>query len=235
MELHLQIKMNPHLYLRDPETTELGRNIVKYGIEMIHELGFEEFTFRKLAQKIGTTEAGIYRYFENKHKLLVYLTTWFWAWLEYQIIFHTNNLSDSKQKIEVVIDLLTMREQDDLVLEHMNKELLQKIMINEGDKAYLTKHVKDDNNAMLFKPYKDLCHRIATIFLAYNPEYSYPHSLASTIVETANHQLFFKEHLPRLTDFGGVKESTYVSNFLRNLIFSTLDNKTDYSKRPAAK
>lgn len=40
---------------------------------MIYKTGYEAFTFKKLAEDIGTTEAGIYRYFENKYKLLVYL------------------------------------------------------------------------------------------------------------------------------------------------------------------
>ena len=37
----------------------------------------EEFTFRKLAQKINTTEASVYRYFENKHRLLIYILAWY--------------------------------------------------------------------------------------------------------------------------------------------------------------
>jgi AcrR family transcriptional regulator len=69
MELSLNIKMNNNLFLRDPEETELGREIIKNSIILIHKTGFESFTFKKLAEKIGTTEAGIYRYFENKHQV----------------------------------------------------------------------------------------------------------------------------------------------------------------------
>ena len=73
MKLELQVKMNPSLFLRDPEQSELGKNIIKHSIHLIHDNGFEAFTFKKLAESIGTTEAGVYRYFENKHKLLVYI------------------------------------------------------------------------------------------------------------------------------------------------------------------
>ena len=68
MVLQLQIKMNEKLFVRNPEQTELGRKIIQFGIQLIQENGFESFTFKKLAEEIGSTEAGIYRYFENKHR-----------------------------------------------------------------------------------------------------------------------------------------------------------------------
>ena len=74
MEYQFKIKMNEGLYLRNPEDTELGRKILKHSVELIYRLGFEAFNFKKLAEDIGSTEAGIYRYFENKHKLLIYIT-----------------------------------------------------------------------------------------------------------------------------------------------------------------
>jgi hypothetical protein len=52
MEIELQIKMNPSLYLRDPEQSELGKNIIKHSIQLIHDNGFEAFTFKKLAESI---------------------------------------------------------------------------------------------------------------------------------------------------------------------------------------
>ncbi|RFS26747.1 TetR/AcrR family transcriptional regulator [Chitinophaga silvatica] len=223
MELQLQIKMNPKLYLRDPDGTDLGRNIIKHGIQLIHDIGFEDFTFKKLAIEIGTTEASIYRYFENKHRLLTYITTWFWTWLEYQLIFHTNNLKHPKEKIDIIIRLLTFQVQDKFIVEYINKSTLHAIVICEGDKSYLTKQVTADNKSMLFKPYKDLCHRIAEIFLELNPDFPFSHSLASTLIETAHRQLYFKEHLPSLTDFGKSKEVKPLFSFLQHLIFTALN------------
>ena len=222
MELHLQIKMNARLYVRDPELSELGKNIIRYGIELIDELGFEDFTFKKLAARIGTTEASIYRYFENKHRLLTYIITWFWTWTEYQLMFNTNNVADSRQKIDILIALIVSRNSGSIATDDFNKDKLYKIVISEGNKAYLTRNVAEDNKDMLFQPYKDLCQKIADIFLEYKPAYKYPHSLASTLIETAHHQLYFKDHLPRLTDFGG-KNSNELQAYLSHLVYSALN------------
>jgi AcrR family transcriptional regulator len=223
MELQLQLKMNPKLYLRDPEQSALGRSIVQYSIGMIHKVGFEEFTFKKLATEIGTTEASIYRYFENKHRLLTYIIAWFWTWLEYQLLFHTNNITSAKEKIGIAIKLLTFRLKDEITFQHIDKNLLYQIAITEGSKPYLTKQVAQDNKNRLFKPYKDLCGRIAGMFKEYNPAYKYPRSLSSTLLEMAHYQFFFKQHLPSLTDFAGDKNDNGVIRFLEHLVFSTLD------------
>lgn len=225
MELHLQIKMNPKLYLRDPEGSALGRSIIEHSIRMIHKMGFEEFTFKKLAVEIGTTEASVYRYFENKHRLLTYIIAWFWTWLEYQVLYHTNNVKDPSKKIKLVIRLLTFQLTDQFTFEHIDKNLLFRIAATEGSKAYLTKHVTQDNKDRLFKPYKDLCGRIADIFKEYNPQYKYPRSLSSTLFEMAHYQYFFKHHLPSLTDFAREKEDTKIAVFLEHLVFSALGEK----------
>ncbi len=222
MKLQLQIKMNEALYLRNPEGSELGKNIIKHGIQLIYKYGFEVFTFKKLAEDIGTTEAGIYRYFENKHKLLVYLTSWYWGWVEYQIGFHTNNLKDPAVKLKRVIKLLASDIEDDEQTSYVNESLLHQIVISEGSKAYLTRQVNEDNKQHFFKPYKDLCAVIGNIILECSPRYKYPKSLATTIIEMAHFQNFFMYHLPSLTDFGKSKEETEVIAFLNDLVFSSL-------------
>lgn len=231
MELELQIRMNPNLFLRDPEQTELGRNIIRHSISLIAKIGFEDFTFRKLAAEMGTTEASIYRYFENKHRLLTYLLTWFWTWLEYQVVFRTNNLHDPKEKIEAIIQLLVFREQKESSFTHIDKQELFRVAIADGQKSFLTKHVTEDNKAHLFKPYKDLCARIAGIFREYNPQYPYPHSLSSTLLEMALLQYYFKNHLPSLTDFGTKNDKDGITGFLGHLVFSALDTKKFPAKR----
>ena len=222
MKLQLQIKMNEALFLRNPEGSELGKNILRHSVRLIHKNGFEAFTFKKLAEDIGTTEAGIYRYFENKHKLLVYLTAWYWGWLEFQISFHTNNIKDPTVKLKRVIKLLASAVEDDEQTGYINESLLHQIIISEGSKAYLTKQVGEDNKQQFFKPYKDLCAVIGKIISECNPKYKYPKSLASTIIEMAHFQNFFMNHLPSLTDFGKTKEETEIISFLNDLVFSGL-------------
>lgn len=222
MELQLQIKMNEKLFLRDPEQSELGRKIISYSIRLIHQSGFEAFTFKKLAEEIGTTEAGIYRYFENKHRLLIYITAWYWSWLEFRVAVHTSNITDPVTKLKRVIRLLAATVEDDVRTSHVEENVLHQIIIAEGSKAYLTKKVSEDNKDHLFKPYKDLCAKIADIVLECNPKYKYPRSLSSTIIEMAHFQVFFMYHLPSLTDFGANKDEDRVVSFLEDLALSCL-------------
>lgn len=223
MKLEVQIKMNESLYLRDPELSELGKNIIKFSIELIHKNGFEAFTFKKLAEAIGTTEAGVYRYFENKHKLLIYIISWYWGWLEFQIEYQTKNVTNPAARLKKVITLLATTVEDDIMTGHVDESLLHQILISEGSKAYLTKQVSHDNKQQFFKPYKDLCNSVAEIILACNAKYKYPHSLASTIIEVAHLQNFFMHHLPSLTDFSKSKNEGQIITFLNDLVFSSIE------------
>lgn len=222
MEIQLQVRMNEKLFIRDPEQTELGRKILFHGIRLIHKNGFETFTFRKLAETIGTTEAGIYRYFENKHRLLIYITAWYWHWLEYRVVFKSSNISNPEKKLKSVIRLLATTVKDDVKTSYVNESILHQIIIAEGSKVYLTKHVSEDNKDQLFKPYKDLCAKIGQIILECNPKYKYPKSLSSTIIEMAHFQNFFMHNLPSLTDFGKEKDEEKIVRFLEELVFSSM-------------
>ena len=214
--------MNEKLFIKDPEQSELGKKIILHSIQLIYKDGFEVITFKKLAVNIGTTEAGIYRYFENKHRLLIYLTAWYWNWLEYQVTFQTNNITDSVVKLKRVIKLLATTVEDDSSTRYVDVSILHQIIITEGTKAYLTKRVSEDNKDHLFKPYKDLCAVIGNIILECSPEYKYPKSLASTIIEMAHFQNFFMNNLPSLTDFGQDKDETEIVKFLEDLVFSSI-------------
>lgn len=222
MKMQFHIEMNEALYLRNPEGSDLGKRIIKHSIELIHQNGFEAFTFKKLAEAVGTTEAGVYRYFENKHRLLIYIVAWYWSWLEFQIRFQTNNVKDSVVRLRKVIKLLASTVENDERTSYVNEALLHQIVISEGSKAYLTNHVEEDNKNQLFKPYKDLCTMIGTFISDCSPKYKYPKSLASTIIEMAHFQNFFMHHLPSLTDFSKTKDETKIVAFLNDLVFSSI-------------
>ncbi len=227
MELQLQIKMNEKLFLRNPEHTELGKKLIQHSIKLIQKKGFEFFTFKKLAEDVGTTEASVYRYFENKHKLLIYITSWYWGWLGYRVSYSTNNITDPVVRLKRVIEILATTVEDDITTAHVNESILHKIIISEGSKTYLTKHVTEDNKDQFFKPYKDLCALISEFIVDVNPKYKFPHSLASTIIEMAHLQNFFMNNLPSLTDFGKEKDESKLLAFLEDLVFSSIKNKKE--------
>lgn len=227
MPYSVHVRMNERLFLRDPESSGLGRRIVRQGILLFDDIGFEDATFRKLAERMGTKEASIYRYFENKHRLLVYLVAWYWQWLDFQLVYRTNNLTDPREKLERLLQLLLLNDAVQPLADDIDVVALHSIVVRESSKAYLTRHVTEDNRQQLFKPYKDLCRRIAGIVLELRPDYPYAHSRASSLIETVHHQVFFMEHLPALTDFGNglngqPKDESKLLDFLRHLLFSSL-------------
>ena len=78
----LKISVNEQLYLKDPESSQLGKKIIEHSILLIDSIGFDGLTFKKLGLAVGSNESSVYRYFENKHKLLLYLTSWYWGWIK---------------------------------------------------------------------------------------------------------------------------------------------------------
>ena len=99
MAVNINFTLNPGLYLKDPQQSALGKRIIKHSILLIEDIGFEQFNFKKLAEVMKSTEASIYRYFENKHLLLIYLVSWYWEWLNYLIQIKTFNKYKPRQKM----------------------------------------------------------------------------------------------------------------------------------------
>lgn len=209
----LQLKISEKIFLRDPQETELGRRIISTSIAMIDEMGLESFTFKKLSKQIDSTEASIYRYFENKHSLLIYLIAWYWHWLEYRLTYSINNIDDPKERLKTVVKLITEEKHYDKLFENVDENALQRIVINESDKTFLNKNVDEYNRSGAFLAFKSLCDRIAEIIHEINPKYQYAHTLASTALEAAHHQIFFYDHLPRLTDHHKFGNDPYQQNF----------------------
>lgn len=187
------------IYVKDPSSSILGNNLIRNGIELIDEVGMEDFNFKKLAQKTGTTEATIYRYFENKHKLLLYLTSWYWSWIEYQLVLRNTNIDSEEKKLRNAIQTIGTSSTSENELD-INLEKLFNIICQESSKAYMIKEVDDLNKHGVFYNYKKIVAIISEIIIQINPEYRYPNTLVSTIIEGMHHQIFFRKHLPSLTE-----------------------------------
>jgi AcrR family transcriptional regulator len=212
---NIKIQVNPKTYVKNPETSDLGKKIIQNSILLIDEIGFEEFTFKKLGEKIGSNESSIYRYFENKHKLLVYLSSWYWAWIEYRLVFTTNNINDKFEKLIKAITIVTEPIEDDSKTEHINEAVLNKIIIEEFTKTLHNKHVDKENKEGFFLVYKQVNYRIEKMILDINPEYPYAKSLVSSIIEGSLHQHFLKNHLKTITN---CNEKVSTSDFYIHLI-----------------
>ncbi|MBQ0739994.1 TetR/AcrR family transcriptional regulator, partial [Aquimarina celericrescens] len=97
--------------------------------------------------------------------------------------------------------------------------ILHKIVINEYSKSYLTKEVDIENKNGYFVIYKRLISRLSKMISDYNPDYAFPSSLASTVLEGSLHQFFLKEHFPTLTD---CHEPQSPTKYFTQLVLKTL-------------
>ena len=211
--------INNKLYVKDPETSDLGRNILKNSIILIDEIGFEAFTFKKLGIKIQSNESSIYRYFENKHKLLIYLSSWYWSWIEYNLVFETNNISNPLEKLCIGIKVITQDIIDDKNIPHIDESILNRIIISEFTKTLLTKEVDEENKEGYFLVYKRVIYRLIEMIEEANPDYPYAKSLASSIVEGSIHQNYLKDHFKTITS---LSETNCLSDFYIHMIKKTV-------------
>jgi len=219
--LQVHIEISPELYLKNPDSSELGRKIVSHSIELINDLGFEGFTFKKLGQKINSPESSIYRYFENKHTLLIYVLTWYWNWIDYRLVFATANIDSPLEKLKKAINLLTQAITIDQSVSYVNEVLLNEIVVSESVKAYHTKNVDIENEKGFFKAYKKVVQRVSEMVLEVNQEFEFSHMLVSTVIEGVHQQKYFAAHLPSLTDTKKGKDS--VSEFYTNMVLKMLE------------
>lgn len=213
------ISVNDKLYVKNPETSELGKKIIEQSILLIDEIGFENFTFKKLGEKISSNESSIYRYFESKHKLMLYLSSWYWGWIEYKLAFATTNVSNPMERLKKGITIVTEKVEDDSTTLHINESILNRIIIQEFTKTLLTKEVDEENKEGFFLVYKRVINRIIEMINEVNPDYKFAKSLASSIVEGALHQHFLKDHLKTITNCNEVNSPT---DFYINLIENTI-------------
>ena len=196
----INIRINEKIYIKNPETSTLGKKIIQESILLIDQIGFDNFTFKKLGDKIGSNESSLYRYFENKHKLLLYLSDWYWSWVEYRLVFATTNVVDPMQQLQKAIDIITEKITDDADTVYVNEAVLNKIIVLEFTKTLLTKEVDAENQEGFFMVYKRIVNRFVNLIQNVNSNYLFSRSLASSIVEGALHQHFLREHLKTITN-----------------------------------
>lgn len=224
MSVEIKISLNEGLYIKEPQDSNLGRKIIQHSIILIDNSGFESFTFKKLAQEINSTESSIYRYFENKHLLLLYLVNWYWEWVSYLIEINTRNIDDPRKKLKIIIHSFVSASNENPSVYYVNEAKLHSIVISEGTKAYHTKEVDKENSKGFFKGYKELAKSVSDVIIEINPNFEYPFTLATNLFEMSNNQIYFANHLPKLTDISIEKDKTNEMEVMLNYFVNKLLN-----------
>lgn len=217
--MQVQVQVAEPVYLKDPQSTELGKRILEHGVRLIDELGLEKFTFKKLAGELGTAESSVYRYFDNKHRLLIYLVGWYWSWREYKLVFDTANISDASLRLERGIRSVVGPVTEKGPFNYLDLRALFRIAVSESAKAYMTKEVDDEHKEGYFSSFKRLCDRMRELIVAVRADHPYPSLLASNVVDGSMVQRFFAEHIPALSEKNA--RAKLADHFV-DLVFATM-------------
>lgn len=220
----IQFTFSEHLYIKDPQHTDYGKKLLEHSVVLMADIGFEAFTFKKLAKTMKSAEASIYRYFENKHKLLIYLNCWYWEWVHYLIDLHTMNVDDPNKRLKIAIHELLNASNQSSMTAYINESLLHEIVVVEGVKAFHFHEVDEENDHGVFRSRKDLVEKIATYITAVNASFSYSNSLASTISDMAHNQIYYASHLPQLSSVTGSDKLNQIEEMINQFAFAILKN-----------
>ena len=208
------LRPDPALSLRDPEQTALGRSMLVGGLELMNEVGLEAFTFRKLALRLGSTEASLYKYFPNKHRLLQYYFQLYWLWLRQLCGREVERSLDPNDALRRSVEAICGVWPRDLPELQLDPRALRLLVIEEGMKSYLHKNVDADNAKRLFAPYKALSAFLAERLTACRRGVPMPRSFATTVIEMAHSLPFAMEHLPSLTELSSRKDLRQLARHL---------------------
>lgn len=210
------IEPDPGLALRDT-SSPMGVRILGEGLELMNGIGLEAFTFKKLAERMGSTEMTVYHYFANKQRLLQYYHQVYWLWLATYCQQEGKTLNDPMERLRGDIRAICGLWPADARAAQFDPSKLRELVINEGSKSFMHKNVDSDNKLKVFKPYKDLCGHLAMEVKACSPRLRNARSFATTLVEMAHSLEFAMHHLPALTELSEKKDRKQLAGFLIDL------------------
>ncbi len=223
MSRGIKFSLSKKLYVRDPQETKYGKRLLRHSIILMDQLGLEQFTFKKLASEMKSTEASIYRYFENKYKMLSYLGCWYWEWVHYLIDIHTLNIKDPKHRLQLTIHQLIHASNESVMTEYINENALHRLLIREGVKVIHFQDVDQAKEQGLFKSKINLIEKVSDTLLQLNPDFAYHRTLASTIIDMVDNQIYYAHHLPQLSSLSSSENTLeHLEQIVNDLTFSTL-------------
>jgi AcrR family transcriptional regulator len=221
---HVHLRPDPALSLKEPTSGRTGTAILIGGLDLMNTLGYEAFTFKKLAQGIGCTEVTIYTYFANKQRLLQYYFQLYWLWLRLLGSMEVERHGDPRISLSAIVEILCGVWPRQLPALQLDPAGLRRLVIAEGMKSYLHKNVDADNAQRLFQPYKELSAFVADRLVACRPDVPWPRSFATTVIEMAHSLPFAMEHLPSLTELSSRKDLKHLAQHLLHRTITYIDH-----------
>ncbi|MBL7812132.1 MAG: TetR/AcrR family transcriptional regulator [Bacteroidetes bacterium] len=209
----VRVSLPPVLYIKNPQETALGQSLLEHAAACISRDGLEEFNFRKLAQAAGCTEATVYRYFENKHKLVLLLMNLFWGYVDFQIQQRIRFEPKAEAALNACLNELGNLQLHEIHNPHF-AELLVHLAAREGVKMHLGKDIHAETQDGSLTHYLRLLQTVEDL-LRLN-HVSYPRALAGLLLDSALQQHFYRHNEPLLTDSACEEEGCV--QFLQSLI-----------------
>jgi len=80
--------------------------------------------------------------------------------------------------------------------------------------------VDKENKKGCFEAYKKVINKVADLILEVNAEFKYAHMLVTTVIEGAQQQQFYREHLPSLID--DINTTDTITSFYNEMVFKMI-------------
>ncbi|WP_235297406.1 TetR/AcrR family transcriptional regulator [Portibacter marinus] len=199
-QVNITVDINENIYLRDPLETDLGKRIIEHAILLLDEIGFEDLNFKKLAHHMKSTEASLYRYFENKYMLLAYLVAWYWDIMHFTLLMDIRNIKEPKKKLIRSVETLVNSLNESTTPSYIDQNKLHNIVVENAAKVYHTKKVDTLNKEGFYINYKKIVKTLSEIIREIDCDFKYPRALATNIIEQSLDSEYYLDHLPSLTD-----------------------------------
>jgi AcrR family transcriptional regulator len=211
----VELSLPACLFVRDPQSSELGKMLAYTAAKMIGETGIEAFTLLKLAKNTGCTEATVYRYFSGKQQLLYYLMNLYWGYVLFGIEFHIKGEKSDSKRLNRALDVLLDPNIDNFSAPGTG-QLLKAVAISEGIRIHLRPEVSEEIEQGKLKYYVELIDLFELLIHKAHPGYSYSRSLAGTLIDASLQQSFYQIHNTPLTDKSCISKGP--SGFIRSLL-----------------
>lgn len=216
---NINIPVSHEIFIKDPISSALGKRILTESLALIEARGMEAFNFKMLSRDVECTEAAIYRYFENKNKLLLYFINWYWGWLEHNLVYSTANLESPEDKVKMAINLVV---EGPIYLEnlYLNISSLKKVVMQESNKSFMSKELKSNVKSSMLHQFYDFSERFKDLIIQYKPNYPFPKVVVSTLIWSSNLNAFSKLYMADLIEdnFNGQNKL----DFYYNMVFNSL-------------